>query len=100
MNDFDFVRQLAGVAVVFVLLGAGVFLLGRRRPGSFLPFVRSGRPHRRMEVLERLYLTPHHSLHMVRVGRKQLLISLHPAGCAIVDSGPIDDVRVETEGQP
>jgi hypothetical protein len=99
MNDFDFVRQLAGVAVVFMLLGAGVFLLGRRRPGSFLPFIRSGRPRGHMEVVERLYLTPHHSLHMVRVGRKHFLISMHPAGCTVVDSGPINDFRVEMEGQ-
>lgn len=89
MNDSDLIRQLAGVLVVFGLLAAAVYLLGRRRG---LPLLRL--PGRRgtgdMEVLDRLYLTPQHSLHVVRVGKRGLLISLHPGGSSLLDAGPLE----------
>ncbi len=70
------------LAVVFVLgLLAGVLWLARRRSG--LPLI--GRPRRSggeaaLTVVGRLPLTPHHSLHLVRVGGRTILVGTHPAG--------------------
>ena len=94
MNDFDLVRQLLGVLTVFAILGTLVYFLGRRHTGGALPFTRLRRGSGRMEVLDRLYLTPQHSLHVVRVGSRGLLISVHPAGCSLIETVTIDDFQL------
>jgi len=64
-------------------------LLGLRRRG--MARFRLGLPQRkaarRLEMMERLPLTPQHSLHMVRVGGRELLIAVSPSGCSLLDSG-------------
>jgi flagellar biogenesis protein FliO len=41
-----------------------------------------------MKVVERLALTPQHSLHLVRVGERTILVAAFPGGCSRVDSSP------------
>ena len=38
-----------------------------------------------MQVIERLPLTPQHSLHLVSVGGRTLLVAVSPVGCTVVD---------------
>jgi flagellar biogenesis protein FliO len=79
-------RQGLSVLLVFALLGSTLWAVRRR---GFLPF-RSGFPRRgpvrtrTLEALDRLALTPQHSLHLVRVGECEVLVSTHPQGCALV----------------
>ena len=40
----------------------------------------------RLEVLDRLPLTQHHSLHLVRLADRTLLIGLSPNGCNLLES--------------
>lgn len=42
----------------------------------------------RLEVIDRLPLTPQHSLHLVRMADRTLLIGLSPSGCSLLESGP------------
>ena len=80
------IQQMLAVGLVMALL-AGL-LLGLRRRG--VARFRIGLPRkkaaRRLEVTERLPLTPQHSLHMVRMGGRELLIGVSPAGCNLLDS--------------
>jgi flagellar biogenesis protein FliO len=78
----DGIGQAAAVIGVLALLGAGLHWL-RRGPVAW-PRNSSGR---RLESLERLSLTPQHTLHLVRVGERTLLVSASPAGCAVLESG-------------
>lgn len=82
----EWVRALVSIALV---LGLAVALrwwatrvrlpaLGRRRRGEA----------RRLEALDRLALTAQHTLHLVRVGDRALLIGVHPAGCSLLESMP------------
>jgi flagellar biogenesis protein FliO len=41
---------------------------------------------RALEQVDRLALTPQHSLHLVRLGGRALLIGRSPAGIALLDS--------------
>jgi flagellar biogenesis protein FliO len=62
---------------LFWLRGKGVARFsgaGFRRPSG-----------RRMQPLERLPLTPQHSLHLVRVGGRVLLIGVSPGGCSVLN---------------
>ncbi|MGD0298462.1 MAG: flagellar biosynthetic protein FliO [Bryobacteraceae bacterium] len=82
----ELTEQIAMILVVFALLGGLLFILKRRGMAS-LPLVgrRSG-GQRRMEVLERVPLTPQHAIHLVRVSGKVVLIGTAPSSCTILDS--------------
>ena len=87
MDDLDLIRQIAAVLFVFGLLGAAAVLLAKRRgTGLLLP----GRTRRTgcLEVVDRLRLTPQHSIHLIRAGKRMLLVSADTAGCHLLESGP------------
>ncbi len=74
------------VLVVFALLGGLLWLL-KKRGWASLPLVRRRGPNtRRMEVLERVPLTPQHAIHLVRVSGKVVLIGTAPSSCTILDA--------------
>jgi len=37
-----------------------------------------------MVALERLALTPQHTLHLVRIQGREVLVATHPQGCSVV----------------
>jgi flagellar biosynthetic protein FliO len=81
-------QQLLAVIAVLGLLCGSLWLLKRKgwvRTGLRRP-ARSGQP--RLEVLDRLALTPQHSLHLVRLADRTLLVGLSPQGCNLLESGP------------
>jgi flagellar biogenesis protein FliO len=81
----DTLRQAGAAAGVLALLLSCLWWL--RRKGWAAPVWRGmARPVRRLESIERLPLTAQHTLHLVRVGSRELLISSSPAGCALVQA--------------
>jgi flagellar biogenesis protein FliO len=50
---------------------------------------------RRLQSLERLPLTAQHSLHLVRVAGRLVLIAVSPGGCSVLDGGLWDTTRAE-----
>jgi flagellar protein FliO/FliZ len=76
-------RQMLAVSAVLSLLAGTLWWLRRRglaRYGS-----RSTRK-RALQVVERLTLGPQHSLHLVRLAGRGLLVGTSPAGCAVLES--------------
>ena len=68
------------------LLGCTLFWLRKKGLAQFNG-KGLGRPNaRRMQSLERLSLTPQHSLHLVSVDGRVVLIAVSPGGCSVVDS--------------
>lgn len=80
----NFVQYAGAIILVLALLFLLLGVLQRRGLAHFqLPIgVRTG--EKRMEVLERLPLTPQHSLHLVRVHGEVLLVGVSPSGCALL----------------
>jgi flagellar biogenesis protein FliO len=84
----DVLRQVFSVLLVFSLLGAVLWALRRGGRISFQGFARKrilGNT-RVMIAVERLSLTPQHTLHVVRVNGRELLVATHPQGCTVVTS--------------
>ena len=77
------IQQMAAVAVVLVLLAGALWWLRRRGVASLAFPVR--RTSRALESLERLALSPHHVLHLVRFQDRVLLLAASPAGCSLLD---------------
>jgi flagellar biogenesis protein FliO len=82
----DVLRQLFSVLLVFSLLGTALWLLRRGGRISFqgLARTRVQGNTRSMIAVERLVLTPQHTLHIVRVNGREILIATHPQGCSVV----------------
>lgn len=80
----DVFGQMAAVAVVLLLLGATLWALRQRGFAGVALTRRSG--GRRLECLERLPLSPHQVLHLVRMGEIELLLASSPSGCTLLKS--------------
>jgi flagellar biosynthetic protein FliO len=81
-------EQLLAVMVVLGLLCGSLWLL-KRKGWAHTSFRRTARPGQpRLEVIDRLALTPQHSLHLVRLADRTLLVGLSPQGCNLLESGP------------
>ena len=84
----EWTGQLLAVLMVLGLLCGSLWLL-KRKGFARTGFRRSARPGQpRLEVLDRLALTPQHSLHLIRMADRTLLVGLSPQGCNLLESGP------------
>ena len=79
-------EQVVIVLLVFGLLGGLLWALKSRGMAALRLPVRRGGNARKVEVLERVPLTPNHALHLVRVSDKLLLIGTAPSACTVLDA--------------
>jgi len=91
--DGDALRQAGAVLLVLALLGAALFAfrhVGWFRAGIIGPAgLASGNGGvRPLETIDRITLSPQHSLHVVSAEGRRLLVAVHPQGCTLlVDFG-------------
>ncbi|MGD1094783.1 MAG: flagellar biosynthetic protein FliO [Bryobacteraceae bacterium] len=81
-------QQLVIVAVILAVLCGGLWVL-KRKGWAQTTMRRSradGQP--RLEVIDRLTLTPHHSLHLIRLADRTLLVGISPNGCNLLECPP------------
>lgn len=79
-------EQIGMVLLVFALLGGLLWFSKRRGLASFPLSSRRSANGRRLEVLERIPLTPQHALHLVRVANRTVLIATAPSSCTLLDA--------------
>ena len=76
-------QQFAAVFLVLALLAAALWLLRRKGFASVrLPLARSGGAARKMQVVERVSLSAQHSLHLVSLGGRLIIVGVSPGGCS------------------
>jgi flagellar biogenesis protein FliO len=79
------IQQVLGVVEVLALLGGSLWWLRRKGLAQFAVRGPGGSRTKSMRVIERLALTPQHSLYLVRVADRTMLIAASPGGCSILD---------------
>jgi len=79
----EVIQQMAAVGLVLLLLGASLWVLRRRGIAGISLAGRSAK--RRLECLERMPLGPQHTLHLVRVDGRELLVAASPSGCTLLE---------------
>jgi flagellar biogenesis protein FliO len=79
----ELIRQVLAVSAVLLLLAASLWWL--RRKGLARHFSGGSRKHA-LQAVERLMLGPQHSLHLVRLAGRGLLVGTSPGGCAVLES--------------
>jgi flagellar biogenesis protein FliO len=79
-------QQTLTIVFVFALLGGALWLTKNRK----LPGIGTRGP-RRMEVIERVSLTPHHTLCLVRINGRLVTIGTAPSSCQLIEKfeGPV-----------
>jgi flagellar biogenesis protein FliO len=89
------IQQTLVVVFVLGLLGATLYWLRSKGLARFNVKGIGRTSVRRMQTVERLALTPQHSLHLVSVGGRVLLIAVSPGGCSLLDGSsweiPVED---------
>ena len=78
----ELTRSLFGVAILFGLLGALVWIA--RKKGRLLGVIGSGPDGRMLHVIERVPLTSNHSVHLLRAGDRTLLVGVHNSGLTLL----------------
>jgi flagellar biogenesis protein FliO len=82
MEQFE---QLFAVAGVLMMLGGSLYFLRNKGMARF-GFKGGGAANgRRLQSIERLSLTSQHSLHLIRVCGRIVLIAVSPGGCSVLD---------------
>ena len=81
----DMLRQVLSVLAVLGLLGGTLWWLRTKGMAQFALKAPGGGRTRSLKVIERLALTPQHSLHLVRVADRMVLIASSPNGCSVLD---------------
>jgi flagellar biogenesis protein FliO len=79
----EIIQQLASVAFVFALLAGALWWLRGRKMIAFGP---ARHETSRLEVIDRVRLTPQHSVHLLRTGSRELTIAVHPTGCTLLET--------------
>ncbi len=83
-------QQMLAVLIVMALLFGALQWLRRRGLAHLRIGSRLRRSQRRLELLEKLPLTAQHSLHVVRMDGRSLLIGVSPSGCSLLQSWKSD----------
>ena len=82
----ELLQPFAAILLVMALLGGALYVLKRRGAVSFQVPGLQGPGARQIEVLERVPLGPHHTLHLVRVGERRVLIATAPGSSQVLDT--------------
>jgi flagellar biogenesis protein FliO len=78
----DLLQGITIAVLVIMALAGTLFLLQRR--GWVRTAGLPGVP-KRLQAIERVALTPHHSLHLVRVDDRVVVVASAPAGCSLLE---------------
>jgi flagellar biogenesis protein FliO len=87
------IQQVVTVLFVLGLLAGTLYWLRGKGAASFTGRGFGRLANRQMQSIERLPLTAQHSLHLVSVAGRTLLIAVSPGGCSLLDNGVSGDTR-------
>ena len=94
------VNQILAVFLVLGLLVLCLALLKKKGIARFnMGLPRRAAASKEIHLLDRVTLTPHHSLHLVRVRDRVILVGVSPSGCNSVESFPAEKELTPLEAQ-
>ena len=94
----EYLQQMLAVLAVFGILGAALWWLRRR---GLVRFAMNASRKREgvLSQVERLALSPTHSLHLVRMADRAILIASWPGGCQAIESSPWNQLTNPAAGE-
>lgn len=89
----DLWTRLAVACGATALLAVALWALRRRHYITFRLAGASAGRGRTLTREDRLLLTPHHSVHLIRVGSRALIVAVFNGGCAVLDACSWEELR-------
>ena len=85
----DVIRQSLALTLVFLLLWVALWFLRKKRGILFTP----GRTNKGLlETRGKLALSAQHTVHVVRIGDRDLVLAVHPSGITLLCDLPCTSV--------
>ena len=81
----DVIRQSLAITFVFFLLWVALWFLRKRRG---IPFSTGRSAKGLLESRAKLALSAQHSLHLVRIPGRDIVVALHPSGVTLLSEMP------------
>ena len=91
----EYLQQTLAVLAVFGILGGSLWWL-RRRGVANIAMPSSKKTNRILSQTERLPISPTHSLHLVRMADRAILIASWPGGCQAIESSSWNEIVRES----
>jgi len=79
----DIVRQSLAITFVFALLWAALWFL-RKRGNIRIGFPKARDTNAVLESRAKLALGPQHSIHVIRIDKRDMVVAVHPAGVTLL----------------
>jgi flagellar biosynthetic protein FliO len=97
----DYLVQMSGVLFVMVLMAGLLWLLRRKGIAQFPALTRNRTQQPLLHVVDRLALTPQHSVHLVKVADRAILVGVSPSGCSFLQNVEWNELapHVERDGR-
>jgi len=83
----DIVRQSLAITLVFALLWAALWFL-RKRGAVTIGFAKGRTQPGLLQSRAKLTLTAQHSVHIIRIAERDLVLALHPSGVTLLGKLP------------
>lgn len=93
------IQQILGVIAVFGLLAATLWWL-RRRGMAQIPGLSRRRKLSILQIVDRVPLAATHSLHLVRMADRAILLTVSPTGCQVLESSPWASIQAHLSEDP
>jgi flagellar biogenesis protein FliO len=77
------VLEITAVFLVLMVL----WIVRQKRHELFHWASISRRPKQSLQVVDHVRLTPNHSIHVVRLANRMIVVAVHPAGCQLLGRG-------------
>ena len=82
----EYLQQMLAVLAVFGILGGALWWLRRRGFARFAILAAKKRSPELLSQVERLPLSATHSLHLIRMADRAILVASWPGGCQAIES--------------
>jgi len=92
-------QQVLAIFLVLALLGSALWFLQSRGVARYRGLIRH-KSGRQLECLARLTLTPHHSVHLVRISDHTVLLALSPSGCTLLERAECPRATEKSAAEP
>jgi flagellar biogenesis protein FliO len=87
------IQQILSVLLVLALVACAAWFLTKRGGGQLRWPPRARRRTAALEAVERLPLSAQHSLHLVRLADRALLVASHGGGCTLIETRPWSELE-------
>ncbi len=94
----EYLQQTLAVLAVFGVLGVSLWWL-RRRGIANIALATSKKKSGVLSQIERLPLSPTHSLHLVRMADRAILVASWPGGCQAIESSSWNEMAKSQPGE-